>query len=81
MAGFAVALGPVGYPLPKYTSLGSYPILYLDSRDRALCADCCNDPECELGPAVLCDVHWEGEAIECEACGYEIESAYGPVSE
>ena len=25
------------------------------------------------------DVHWEGEPLECERCGIEIESAYGPV--
>ena len=80
MAGYPVPLGPVGYPLPAYTSLGSYPIIYLDKRDRCLCADCANDPECEIGPAVLCDVLWEGDPVECEGCGGEIETAYGPVS-
>jgi hypothetical protein len=76
MAGFPVALGPVGYPLPAYAD-GGYPILYLDSKDRVLCAACCNDPECEYGPAVLADVNWEGAPLDCDGCGEEIESAYG----
>lgn len=77
MTGFPVALGPVGYPLPAFSSLGGYPIFYLDAHNHVLCASCCNDPECELGPAVLCDVHYEGTPLECEGCGEAIESAYG----
>jgi hypothetical protein len=75
----AVALGPVGYPLPSHAWPGGYPLVYLDTRDRCLCPACANDPECELGPAAVCDVYWEGEPLECDACGEEIESAYGPV--
>ena len=78
MSGFPVALGPVGYPLPACYSVGCYPIIYLDKHDHLLCPKCANDPECELGPAVLGDVHWEGEPLECDACGECVESAYGP---
>ncbi len=81
MAGMTVALGPVGYPLAKFTSVGCYPLFYLDKRNNVMCADCANDPECELGPAVLADVHWEGGPLECDACGAQIESAYGPTEE
>lgn len=76
MPGFPVALGPVGYPLPAYAD-GGYPIFYLDLKDRVLCANCCNDPECEYGPAVLADIHYEGAPLDCDGCGEEIESAYG----
>lgn len=79
MFGRRVPLGPVGYPLPSHES--GYPLVYLDKKDRTLCATCCNDPACELGPAVLYDVYQEGEPLECEACGSEIASAYGPTEE
>ncbi len=72
-----VPLGPVGYPLPSHAWPGSYPIFYLDWKDHVLCPQCANDPECELGPVAWADVHWEGEPLECEACGSEVESAYG----
>lgn len=81
MAGFPVPLGPVGYPLQAYTSIGCYPIYYVTRRNECLCAACANNPECDYGPAVLCDVHYEGEPIECAACLADIESAYGPADE
>jgi hypothetical protein len=77
MAGYPVPLGPVGYPLPAHAWPGGYPILYLTAKDQCLCADCANNPEAYLGPAVVCDVFWEGSPLECEECGGEIASAYG----
>lgn len=58
--------------LDKYTSVGCYPLAYLN-HDRCLCAPCasvegCADQDCE--------VNWERE-LECEECGEPIESAYG----
>lgn len=80
-------------PLPQYTPFGGYPIAYYAGKAcDFLCAKCAteakhkaHDPEVSawereavLTP-LLCDVHWEGEALVCEECGREVESAYGPV--
>ena len=69
--------------LPRYTSLGSYPIVYLDGHDCVLCWQCAtaslveDEPIDERDRPVVCDVHWEGPPDHCESCGAEIESAYG----
>jgi hypothetical protein len=60
---------------------GGYPILYLTKKNEALCADCANDHDCELGEPVAMDIFYEGDAIACDCCETEIESAYGPVEE
>lgn len=64
---------------PAFTSIGSYPIVYLDSKDRCLCSECAKERAKE-GTAPKGDVFWEGEPIECEECGKELPSAYGPVT-
>jgi hypothetical protein len=71
-----VPLGPVGYPLAGH-GYGGVLLVYLDSRDHCLCASCANDPDCELGPAVLVGAHISGPAIDCDGCGETIESYYG----
>lgn len=63
--------------LPAFTDLGGYPIFYVSKAGLALCAKCASR-ECD-DPVVDADVHWEGEAITCDDCGAEIESAYGPI--
>lgn len=74
------ALRPDG-TLPAYTSVGSYPLVYLTKRDDVLCAKCATEAlRADEEPPVLGDVHWEGEPLECAECGAAIESAYGPVS-
>lgn len=66
--------------LCAYTSVGSYPLLYLDSRDNVLCVKCaCEldmDPDTELRdlPAV-CGINYEDAFLFCD-CGERIESAY-----
>lgn len=64
---------------------GCYPILYITEGGEWLCADCATR-EMKLwqvgesdDPPITCDAHWEGEPMNCDACGKEIESAYGPV--
>lgn len=56
----------------------SYPLVYFNDREQCLCADCANSQE--YGEPVTCGVHWEGDPAECDGCGAEVESAYGPVS-
>jgi hypothetical protein len=69
-----------------YTSLGSYPLVYTTADGGDLCPACANgengseasetsdDKQWKL---VSCDVHWEGDPIECDHCNADIESAYG----
>jgi hypothetical protein len=71
--------------LASHTSLGSYPLVYLTADSSCLCAKCANsegqttDPSERSTFLVAADVHWEGDPEVCDACGAEIESAYGPV--
>lgn len=59
--------------LPQYTSLGGYTILY--TRDNeCFCAKCARTTD----HAATYD---EGDPIECDECGAEIESSYGPVTD
>jgi len=65
--------------LPKFTSMGCYPILYLTGRSDVLCPDCANeyeagsdDPE---APQVF-DINWEDPDLYCDECSQRIESAY-----
>ncbi len=73
---------------PAFTSLGCYPVLYLDSEDNVLCADCVrrevpdmcglsrhHAPHKPYTPRG--DVYWEGPPMSCDECGDAIESAYG----
>lgn len=63
--------------LPSHS--GGYPIIYLTARDEVLCAACATSQE--HGEPVNCGIHWEGDPVECDGCGEEIESAYGPIEE
>jgi hypothetical protein len=63
--------------LPSHTSVGGYPLYYLTSYNRVLCADCANAIiNDEYEDITSYDTHMEGEALYCEH-GHEIESAYG----
>ena len=80
--------------LDRYTSLGSYPLVYLQS-GWVLCCECATqtkhnqrDPEWrryatkDERAEIVADIYYEGPATECDECGSEIESAYGnPESE
>jgi hypothetical protein len=60
--------------LPKYTSLGCYPIIYITTQGNVMCADCAYTTSDQVSDG---DVHWEGESHFCEECNCEIHSAYG----
>lgn len=57
--------------LPKFTSVGSYTILYTRSGE-CYCGDCAR-------PTDHAATYDEGEMLECAECGADIESSYGPV--
>lgn len=59
--------------LPAFAWPGGYPVYYLANAFEAE-----RDNAEQLEP-VAYDIHWEGEAITCDNCNTEIESAYGPV--
>ena len=75
--------------IPRYTSVGSYSMIYLTESSDILCASCVNgendsdvghdigigDPEFTVRQA---DIYWEGDDIDCAHCGTAIESSYGP---
>ena len=72
----------VGGKLPEFAWPGGYPILYLDSENSTLCADCAtkslDDPdEIPAFKPVAWGVYYEGPTDFCEQCGKGIESAYG----
>jgi hypothetical protein len=71
-----------GY-LPKYSSLGCYPLYYVDGNDEILCAECATeslDDYDERNVPVAFDANWEDPSLFC-ACGEQIESAYEKTDE
>lgn len=58
--------------LPRFSLIGSYPLVYLTARDQVRCAE-------HASPDDRVEVHIEGPPLECEedGCEAEIESAYG----
>jgi len=69
----AQLMSPDGH-LPRYSSLGCYPLIYLDGEAEVLCATCASRPE---EAAVAFDIYFEGPVLNCAACNGEIPSAYG----
>ncbi len=77
-------------PLPAFAWPGGYPLFYLCSDGGILCPKCVNAEIDNIDDSTrrklrdgwqltACDVHWEGEALTCDHCNAEIDSAYGPV--
>jgi hypothetical protein len=63
--------------LVKYTSLGCYPVFYLDNSGHAvLCATCANADEDNGREPSAADINWEDPALLCDECSERIESAY-----
>jgi hypothetical protein len=60
--------------LPSYAWPGGYPIVYVDSDNSTLCADCATKSINDQDDFLL---HEEGPAIACDNCGKIINSAYG----
>jgi hypothetical protein len=78
--GYRIRRRGIPCELAKYTSFGCYPLLYVDGRDQALCAECANefdaaDVEADSRPIAAC-VNWGDPNLFCDQCGERIESAY-----
>jgi len=58
--------------LPRYTNVGSYPILYLTPTNDCLCADCATE---ETEEPVQGHINYETPTT-CDECGDDIEAAY-----
>jgi hypothetical protein len=65
-----------------YSMVGGYSLFYMSENDRVVCAQCLNteesfhsadEPEYNV---VRCDVHWEGDPLECDECSGGIEPSY-----
>jgi hypothetical protein len=62
---------------PSYTSIGSYPLVYLDNMDNVLCPCCASEEEEETTP----HINWEDPYLYCDECSDRIESAYAEEEE
>lgn len=69
-------IGPLK-PLPAFTSLGGYTILYLDTHESVLCADCATNERNQGHNEPTGHLFEEGPSTSCEECNIEIESSYG----
>ena len=72
--------------LYKYSSVGCYPLFYLDSKNKVLCADCADDfhKDEELEESYKpksVHVNWENTSLHCGVCCERIESAYAEEGE
>lgn len=67
--------------LRSYTTLGGYPVFYLDACDNVVCSECAteshlNDEEIDSFKIVGYAINYESE-MYCDRCSIKIESAYG----
>jgi len=62
--------------LPGFAWPGGYPVLYMTKNDDTLCASCASKWQDE---DVKAFIHWEGYPEQCDECGREVDSAYGPI--
>lgn len=60
-------------PLPAFSSIGGYPIVYVRNGHETLCPNCAS----KENEVLESFIHWEGSSHYCEDCNKEIESAYG----
>lgn len=79
-------------PVPKFSSVGRYPIYYLASDDMPMCADCVNSEIESIDEAIRdhatnprehsgwrivgFDANWDDPVCYCCHCDKRIESAY-----
>lgn len=65
--------------LPSCTTLGAYPIIYLDAEGNVLCPTCAtrarNDETAAPPPTDWC-AFFEGPSTFCDECGDELHPAY-----
>lgn len=66
--------------LPFYSTIGCYPLYYLDGYANCLCAGCAdyalNNQEFESLKPVQYEFNWEDPNLYCDCCNDRIESAY-----
>lgn len=64
--------------LPKYSSIGGYPLFYVTRENEILCAKCATEYVNEDSENTLhgYDINYEDEDMYCDG-GCKIESAYG----
>lgn len=71
--------------LARYTSIGSYPLLYTTNRGNVLCFQCACEVDEGNGPdgehITSQDVNWENASLYCDGCEDRIESAYAEPDE
>lgn len=59
--------------LLRFSSVGSYPIVYLDSKDRCLCNNCASQTTEEDDPIVKYDIiEDQSEDVFCDSCSDQI---------
>ena len=61
--------------LEWFTSVGSYPLFYLDTRDSVLCPHCAQQ-DVDEGKKVTEGINWEDGCLHCDQCSVRIPSAY-----
>lgn len=59
--------------LRAYSSVGCYPIIYLDPQGSVLCSTCASE---ELESIKAATANWEDPQLFCDGCSQRIESAY-----
>lgn len=71
-----------------YAWPGGYPIFYLCADNGVLCPNCANEnAHLDTGMddkqwhVVASDINWEDDALYCDNCNDQIESAYGEANE
>jgi hypothetical protein len=62
--------------LRSFSSVGGYPIFYMDSEDCVFCAPCAKEEISDGATMARAEVNWES-TMYCDRCSSEIESAYG----
>lgn len=61
----------------KYTTLGGYPVFYIDLRNDCLCNECATEQYVEDNNSIMGgDINWENTELYCDICSERIESAY-----
>ncbi len=60
--------------LPRYSSIGTYPLFYLTMEGETLCAECANTRDREGIDGQ--EANYENPSLYCDECCDRIESAY-----
>lgn len=73
---YALVGVPKGSPLPAHSH--GYPVAYLTLYGKVVCSECATNHDDEMNPVTDGGIIWEGPTYNCDTCGCEISSAYGP---